>query len=57
MKRTAELWDELKAIRLWDRLYAESDYPDEIDMAAWSARREREAQICCELKRLSRLSN
>jgi hypothetical protein len=51
----AELFAELKAIRLWDMLYLGSSDPDEIDKASWLARRERETEILDELQTLTRL--
>jgi hypothetical protein len=55
MQETAELFAELKAIRLWDLLYLESSHPDENDKASWLARRERETEILDELRTLVRV--
>lgn len=55
MQEIAELFAELKAIQLWDLLYLGSSRPDEIDKAAWLARRERETEILNELQTLARL--
>jgi hypothetical protein len=51
MQRTniACLIAELRAIELWDHIYALSDSPDAVDMTAWMGRRERQAEIYEEL--------
>jgi hypothetical protein len=50
--RTEALRDELRAIEIWDDDYRRCDNPPFIDILAWRARRQREAEIQCELERV-----
>ena len=43
------LWQELRAINLWDRDYEASESHDFIETAAWAARRKRMREIVLEL--------
>ena len=40
-----ELWQELRAINLWDRQYEDTDSHDFIETFAWEARRRRFLEI------------
>ena len=40
-----ELWQELRAINLWDRIYKGSESHDFIETSAWEARRRRFLEI------------
>ena len=55
MRLITELLTELKAISLWDELFAESREHDEIDVAAWMARVERRAEVLRRLQAESKL--
>ena len=40
-----ELTSELRAIKLWDEIYALSDVHDEVDELAWRNRRDRQVVV------------
>jgi hypothetical protein len=51
-ERTEALRDELRAIEIWDEDYRRGDNPPFVDTLAWRARRQRAAEIQCELERV-----
>ena len=52
-KQLDALWAELRAINFWDQEYFLQKTRDEIDRAAWRARRQRVTEIEIELDELS----
>src|SRR5437660_12638383 len=51
-ERTEALRDELRAIEFWDEDYRRRDNPPFVDTLAWKSRRQRAAEIQCELERV-----